>query len=123
MCNQSMRSKMSDFKLVKLRLNIDIVSHPACSEGLVNIYFLWKSDLSDKIKPEFFQAVPMSELLYGSTIEKCWEKYLNGNSKKLSRAVSNKSRKQSSTKQPMCLYVSPISQTMQPINSDHTLRK
>ena len=32
-----------------------------------NLLIIWKSDLSDKIKRDFFQAVAVSVLLYGCT--------------------------------------------------------
>ena len=46
---------------------------------------IWKSDLSDKINPNFFQAVVVSVLLYGCTtwtLTKCIAKKLDGNGKK-----------------------------------------
>ena len=62
----------------------------------------WKSDLSDKIKQEFFPVVAMSLLLYGCTTWTCTkhlEKKLDGNYTKILCAVLNKSRKQHPTKQ------------------------
>ena len=47
---------------------------------------IWKSDLSDKIKREFFQAVAVSMLLYGCTtciLTKIIEKRLRGNYTKI----------------------------------------
>ena len=38
------------------------------------LLIIWKSDLSDKIKLEFFQTVAMSVQLYGSTIWTVWRK-------------------------------------------------
>ena len=55
-----------------------------------------KSDLSDKIKRNFFQAAVVSILLYGCTtwtLTKRIEKKLDGNYKIMLRAVINKSRK------------------------------
>ena len=69
----------------------------------------WKSDLSDEIKCNFFQAAVMSILLYGCTtwtLTKCIEKNLNGNSTRMLRAILNKSWKQHSTKQQ--LYHQPL---------------
>ena len=55
---------------------------------------IWKSDLSDKIKRNFFQAVVVSILLYGCTIwmlTKRIEKKLDGNCTRMLWAILNKS--------------------------------
>ena len=57
---------------------------------------VWKSDLSDKIKREIFQAVAGSIELYGcttQTLTKDLEKKLDGNYTKMQRAVMNESCK------------------------------
>ena len=59
-----------------------------------------KSDISDKIKREFFQAVTVSLLLYGCTtrmIVKRMEKKQDGNYTRMLRAVLNKFWKQDPT--------------------------
>ena len=53
---------------------------------------IWKSDLSDKIKRNFFQAAVVSVLIYGSTtwmLTKRIEKKLNGNCIRMLRAILN----------------------------------
>ena len=67
---------------------------------LDRLSIIWKSDLPDKIKLAFFQAVAVSVLLYESTI---WNnnmhgEKLDGNYIRMPRAVLNKSWKQHPTK-------------------------
>ena len=55
---------------------------------------IWKLDLTDKIKRSFFQAVVMLILLYGCTtwtIIKHMEKKLDGNYKRMLKAILNQS--------------------------------
>ena len=55
---------------------------------------IWKSDLIDKMKRSFFQAVVVSILLYGCTTwtqTKWQEKKLDGNYTRMLRAILNKS--------------------------------
>ena len=55
---------------------------------------IWKSDLTDKMKRSFFQAVVASILLYGCTtwtLTKWLEKKLDGNYTRMLRAILNKS--------------------------------
>ena len=55
---------------------------------------IWKSDLTDKMKHSFFQAVIVSILLYGCTtwtLTKRLEKKLDGNYTIMFRAILNKS--------------------------------
>ena len=57
----------------------------------------WKSDLSNKIKCNFFQAAAVSIFLYGCntwTLIKRLMKKLDGNYSKMLRAILNKSWKQ-----------------------------
>ena len=75
---------------------------------------MWQSDLSDRIKCNFFQAIVMSILLYGCTIwtlSKHMENKLDGNCTRMLWAILNKSWKQHPTKQQ--LYLAPISKTIQ----------
>ena len=58
------------------------------------LWVIWKSDLSEKIKRNFFQATVMSKLLYGCTTRmliKRTEKKLYGNCTRMLRAILNKS--------------------------------
>ena len=76
----------------------------------------WKSNLSDKIKRIFFQAVVVSILLYGCTIwtlSKRIEKKLNGNCTRTPRAILNKSWKQHPSKQQLYGHLLPIFKTIQ----------
>ena len=77
---------------------------------------IWESDLSDKIKLNFFQAVVMSIQLYGCTtwtLIKRIKKKLDGNCIRMQRAISNKSWKQHPTEQQLYGHLSPISKTIQ----------
>ena len=58
---------------------------------------IWKSDLTDKMKRNFFQAAVMLILLYGCTtwtLTKQMEKKLDGNYTRMLQAILNKSWKQ-----------------------------
>ena len=58
---------------------------------------IWKSNMTDKIKRNFFQAVVMSILLYGCTtwtLTKHMEKKLDGNYTRTLRTILNKSWRQ-----------------------------
>ena len=75
-----------------------------------------KSDLSNKIKLDFFQAEFVSVLLYECTtwtLTKSKKKKLDGKCIRILRAVLNKSWKQHPTKQQLYGYLPPISQTIQ----------
>ena len=96
------------------------MSHPARVGKALSVIdrlsTVWKSDLSDKIEWEFFQAVAMSVLLYGYTtwtLTKHSEKNLDGNVTKMLCAVLNKSWKENLTKHHRYGHQSPISQTIQ----------
>ena len=55
---------------------------------------IWKSDLTDKMKRNFFQAAVVSILLYGCTtwtLTKRMEKKLEGNYTRILRAILKKS--------------------------------
>ena len=86
------------------------------------LLIIWKSDQSNKIKWNFFQAVIMFILLYG------WmhymdanktEKKLDGNYTRILRDVLNKSCKQHSIKQHQYGHLPPISQTIQLRRTKH----
>ena len=77
---------------------------------------IWKSELSDKIKFSFFQAVVVSILLYGCTtwmLTKRLEKKLDGNYTRILWAILNNSWRQHSTKQQLYSHIPPITKTIQ----------
>ena len=68
-----------------------------------SLSIIWKSDLTDKMKRSFFQAVVVSILLYGYTswtLTKRLEKKLNGNYTRILLAKLNKSWRQHPHKAP-----------------------
>ena len=72
---------------------------------------IWKSDLIDKMKHSFFQAVVESILLYGCTtwtITKRLETKLDGNCTRMLRAILNKSWRQHPTRHQLCGHLLPI---------------
>ena len=101
---------------------IHLTLHPPC-------YFPWlprfnlrvkKSNLSNKIKHNFFQAVVVS-ILYGCTtwtLTKRIEKKLDGNRTRMLRAILNKSSKQYPIKQ-LYGYVPSLSKTIQVRRTRH----
>ena len=77
---------------------------------------IWKSNLSDKIKCTFFQAVVVSILLYRCNtwmLTKHIEKKLGGNCTRMLWVILNKSWKQHPTKQQLYGYQPPISKNIQ----------
>ena len=83
---------------------------------------MWKSDLTDKIKCSFFQAVIVSILLYGSTtwtLTKRLEKKLDGNYTRMLQAILNKSWRQHPTKQQLYGHLPPITKTIQVRRTRH----
>ena len=77
---------------------------------------IWKSDLSDKIKRDFFQTVVMSILLYGYTtwmLTKHMEKKLDGNCTRKLWAILYKCWKQHPTQQQLYGYLPSILKTIQ----------
>ena len=127
--NQDGTISILNAKLLKLvHKLIYLSSHISSTESYVNICIhkgctavdklttIWKSNLFDKMKQEFFQAVAMTVLLYGCTtgiLTKSLKKKLNGNHKRMLRAVLKKSCKQHPTKKQLYCYLPPISQTIQ----------
>ena len=76
---------------------------------------IWKSDLTDRIKHSFFQAVVVLILLYGCTtwmLTKCMEKKLDGNYTRMLQAILNKSWRQHPTKQQLYCHLPPITKTI-----------
>ena len=77
---------------------------------------IWKSDLTDKMKRSFFQAVTVSILLYGCTtwtLTKRLEKKLDSNYSRMLRAILNKFWRQHPTKQQLYGHLPPITKTIQ----------
>ena len=83
--------------------------------GIDRLSVIWKSDLTDKIKRNFFQAAVVSILLYGCTTwtpTKRMEKKLDGNYTRMLRAISNKSWRQHPTNQHLYGHLPPITTTI-----------
>ena len=77
---------------------------------------IWKSDLTDKMKCSFCQAVVVLILLYGCTtwtLTKHLEKKLDGNYTRMLRAILNKSWWQHPTKHQLYGHLPPIMKTIQ----------
>ena len=77
---------------------------------------IWKSDLTDKMKRSFFQAVVVSILQYGCTtltLTKRLEKKLDGNYTRMLRAILNKSWRQHPTRHQLYGHLPPITKTIQ----------
>ena len=84
---------------------------------------IWKSDLTDKMKRSFFQAVVVSILLYGCTtwtLTKRLERKLDGNYTRMLRAVLNKSWRQHPTRHQLYGHLPPITKTIQVRRTRHT---
>ena len=78
---------------------------------------IWKSDLTDKMKRSFFQAVVVSILLYRCTtwtLTKRLEKKLDGNYTRMLRAILHKSWRQHPTR-----HLPPITKTIQVRRTRH----
>ena len=83
---------------------------------------IWKSELTDKMKPSFFQAVVVSILLYGCTtwtLTKRLEKKLDGNYTRMLRAILNKSWWQHPTRHQLYGHLPPITKTIQVRRTRH----
>ena len=83
---------------------------------------IWKSDLTDKMKRSFFQAAVASILLYGCTtwtLTKRLEKKLDGNYKRMLRAILNKSWRQHPTRHQLYGHLPPITKTIQVRRTRH----
>ena len=75
-----------------------------------------KSDLTDKMKHNFFQAAVVSILLYGCTtwtLTKRLKKKLDGNYTRMLRAILNKSWRQHPTRHQLYGHLPPIRKTIQ----------
>ena len=83
---------------------------------------IWKSDLTDEMKRSFFQAAVVSILLYGCTtwtLTKRLEKKLDGNYRRMLRAILNKSWRQHPTRRQLYGHLPPITKTIQVRRARH----
>ena len=83
---------------------------------------IWKSDLTDKMKRSFLQAVVVSILLYGCTtwmLTKRMEIKLDSNYTRMLRAILNKSWRQRPTKQQRYSHLPPITKTLKNRQTRH----
>ena len=83
---------------------------------------IWKSNLTNKMKRSFFQAVVLSVLLYGcttGTLTKWLEKKLDGNYTRMLSAILNKSWQQHPTKHQLYGHQPPITKTIQARRTRH----
>ena len=83
---------------------------------------VWKSDLTDRKKCSFFQAVIVSILLYGCTtwtLTKRLEKKLDGNYTRMLQAILNKSWQQHPTRHQLYGHLPPITKTIQARRTRH----
>ena len=83
---------------------------------------IWKSNLSNKMKCSFFQAVVVSILLYGCTtwtLTNRLEKKLDGNYTRMLRAILNKSWQQHPTRHHLYGHLPPITKTIQARRTRH----
>ena len=86
------------------------------------VSIIWKLDLTDKMKRNFFQAAVVSILLYGCTtwtLTKRLEKKLDGNYRRMLRAISNKSWRQHPTRHQLYGHLPPITKTIQVRRTRH----
>ena len=86
------------------------------------LLIIWKSDLTDKMKYSFFQAVVVSILLYGCTtwtITKRLEKKQDNNYTRMLRAILNKSWWQHPTRHQLYGHLPPITKTIQGRRTRH----
>ena len=91
-------------------------NHPGDTKVITCLSIIWKSDLTDKMKRSFFQAAVSSILLYGCTtwtLTKRLEKKLDGNYKRMLRAILNKSWRQHPTRHQLYGHLPPITKTIQ----------
>ena len=100
-------------RLARTEANIDTRLTKAWT-AIDKLSIIWKSDLTDKMKCSFFQAVVMLILLYGCTtwtLTKRMEK-LDGNYTRMLRAILNKSWRQHPTKPQLYSHLPPITKTI-----------
>ena len=81
-----------------------------------------KSDLTDKMKRNFFQAAVVSILLYGCStwmLTKRLKKKIDGNYTRMLRAILNKSWRQHPTRHQLYGHLPPITKTIQVRRTRH----
>ena len=101
--------------------DIDTRLTKSCT-AIDRLSIIWKSDLTDKMKRSFFEAAVVSILLYGCTIwtlTKRLEKTLDGNYKRMLRAILNKSWRQHPTRYQLYGHLPPITKTIQVRRTRH----
>ena len=101
---------------------IDTRLTKACT-AIDRLSIIWKSNLADKIKHSFFQAVVVSILLFGCTtwtLNKRLTKKLYGNYTRMLRAILNKPRRQLPTRHQLYGHLPPIKKTIQVRRTRHT---
>ena len=84
--------------------------------AIERLSIIWKSDLTDKMKCNFFRAAVVSILLYGCTtwtLTKQLKKKLDSNYTRMLRAILNKSRRQHPTRHQLYGHLPPIKKTIQ----------
>ena len=116
-------STLSDKSLKLIDKFVYLSSSISSTESDVNIFLaklwtainrlsiIWKFNLSNKIKQDFFQALTVSVLVIGCTtwtLMKRIEKKLDGDYTRMLHAVLNKSWKQHLTKQQLYDLLSPV---------------
>ena len=109
-CNVSSTEKDIDTRLTKAGTAIDRLS------------FIWKSDLTDKMKRSFFQVAVVSILPDGCTtwmLTKQLEKKLDGNYTRMLRAILNKFWRQHPTRHQLYGHLPPITKTIQVRRTRH----
>ena len=90
--------------------------------AIFRLWVIWKSDLTDKMKRSFFQAAVVSILLYGCTtwmLNKGMETKLDGNYKRMLRAILNMSWRQHFAKRQLYGHLLPITKTIQVRRTRH----
>ena len=95
---------------------------PKAWTAIDGLSIIWKSDLTDKMKRSFFQAVVVSILLYGCTtwtLTKQLKKKLDGNYTRMLRAILNKSWWQHPTRHQLYGHLPPITKTIQVRQTRH----
>ena len=97
----------SNISSTKSDVNIRLVK---AWTAIDNLSFILKSDPSDKIKRDFFQAVTVSCTTW--MLIKRKKKKLDGKHKRMLHAILNKSSKQHPTKQQLYGHLPPISKTV-----------
>ena len=83
---------------------------------------IWKSDLTDKMKPSFFHAAVVSILLYGCTtwtLTKRLQKKLDCNYTRMLRAILNKSCRPHPTRHQLYGHQLSITKTIQARRTRH----